>query len=331
MSRLHLLHEITTVVKMTTNDFDEVKLQVYLDDLLSNYSFEAKELGDHENDTLNYISMFLNNLKLENFSNHTITNYGYELRVFARFINKGVVQISTSDIRQYLSSFNNLQSSTISSKINVLRSFFSWLTREEVILRNPMNKIRNPKQPKRLKEGLSLEELEIVRESCESLRQRALLEMFYSTGCRLSELRSLNKEDIDWQNECTRVIGKGDKERIVYLSFRALIHLKKYLNSREDNHPALFVTERKYNGEVRRISNRAIQREIEKIEKNSKLQKRLTPHIMRHTFARLSMDAGIDLTDLQHLLGHSNPSTTLGYSPVSEERKRQAFKKFHIM
>ena len=104
-------------------------------------------------------------------------------------------------------------------------------------------------------------------------------------------------------------------------------HLRKYLNSRKDECEALFVTERR---PFRRMTNRGIQFEIDKIEKIANLQKKLTPHILRHTFATLSMDAGIELTDLQHLLGHSNPATTLVYGNVSEERKQAAYKKYHV-
>lgn len=133
--------------------------------------------------------------------------------------------------------------------------------------------------------------------------------------------------DINMQNMSMKVIGKGNKERIVYLSFKALYHLNKYLKDRTDECESLFITLRKpYRG----VGNRAIQREISKIEERVSISKKLTPHVMRHTFAQLSMDAGIELSDLQHLMGHSNPSTTLVYSNVSEERKQQAFKKYHV-
>lgn len=124
-----------------------------------------------------------------------------------------------------------------------------------------------------------------------------------------------------------KVIGKGDKERVVYISFKALFHLKKYLKSRNDDSEALFATGKK---PYHRMGIRAIQEEIDKIAQAAKIQKKLHPHVMRHTFASLSMDAGIELADLQHLLGHSNPATTLIYSSVSEERKQQAFKKYHV-
>lgn len=137
----------------------------------------------------------------------------------------------------------------------------------------------------------------------------------------------MKKADINMQSMSMKVIGKGNKERVVYLSFKALYHLNKYLNNRTDDCDSLFITLRK---PYRAVGNRAIQREIDKIESRVSISKKLTPHVMRHTFAQLSMDAGIELADLQHLMGHSNPGTTLIYSNVSEERKQQAFKKYHV-
>lgn len=201
------------------------------------------------------------------------------------------------------------------------------MQREEIMLRDPTAKIPTPKKEQRLPKALTIEELEIVRESCETLRQRALIEVFYSTGCRLSELSQLNRDSINVQTLSAKVVGKGNKERVVYFSFKAMHHLRKYLKSREDECEALFVTERR---PIRRMTNRGIQFEVDKIEQKANIQKKLTPHTMRHTFATLSMDAGIELTDLQHLMGHSNPSTTLIYANVSEERKQSAFKKYHV-
>ena len=333
MSRLHLLNEISTVVKMAnTEGLDEVKLKIYLEDLLSNYQVESMTMDMHLDEGEDYLGMFTNTIRIENYSQETIINYNYELRRFFNFIEKPVTQISTADIRKYLAVYSHLKPGTISSKLIVLRSFFNWLVREEILLRNPTLKIRMPKQPKRLREGLTVEELELVREACETVRERAIIEVFYSTGCRLSEIRRLDIKDINWQDMSTYVVGKGDKERKVYLSFKALYFLKKYLKSREDDCPALFATERVYEGKSRRLSNRGIQYAVDKIEQRADISKKLHPHILRHTFALLSMESGMEIADLQHLLGHENPATTTQvYAPVSEERKREAFRKYHVI
>lgn len=327
MSKLHLIHEIATVVKMATEDCNESKLQIYLDDLLSNYQVVEKDEEMHQNDAEDYLYLYLNALKLENYSSLTITNYSYELNRFIKFIEKPVLKASTADVRQYLAAHGHLKPSSLAAKLAAISAFYNWLVREEVILKSPTLKIKSPKLPKKVREGLSIEELEMVREACVTLRQRALIEVFYSTGCRSSELRRINIKDIDWQNMSIKVLGKGNKERIVFLSYKAIYHLKNYLNSRTDDCEALFVTERK---PIRRLAKGGVRHQIDLIEAAANISRPLTPHIMRHTFAQLSMDAGIELSNLQQLMGHEKPETTQRYALVSEERKREAFRKFHV-
>jgi site-specific recombinase XerD len=314
---------ITTIYPNT----DMNVLPVRLEEVLSNYEIQRKSHLQMEQDLPEKVELYLASKKVEGLSNKTLKGYKSELKLFTNYCKKSTVLVNAVDIRGFLASFKEAKMSTIGQKLTILKSFFSWMVKEEILLRDPTAKINAPKIPKRLPKGLTIEELEIVRESCKTIRQRALIEVFYSTGCRLAELANMNKSDINIQGMNLKVIGKGNKERVVYLSFKALFHLKKYLKSRNDDCEALFVTERK---PYHRMGTRAIQREIDKIEKAAKISKKLHPHVMRHTFATLSMDAGIELADLQHLMGHSNPSTTLVYSHVSEERKQTAFKKYHV-
>ncbi|WEZ09592.1 tyrosine-type recombinase/integrase [Priestia flexa] len=217
--------------------------------------------------------------------------------------------------------------STIGQKLSILKSFFVWLHAEELIERNPTLKLKTPKTEKRLSKALTIEELEMLREACQTVRQRAFVEILYATGCRLSEVYGLNKDSINFQTMSTNVIGKGNKEREVYLSFKALYHLKKYLKTRDDDCEALMITERK---PYRRLSKRGIQFEIRKIAKNAGLEKRVSPHTLRHTFATLTLNNGAELVAIQELLGHSSPETTLRYARITEERKREQHKKFLV-
>lgn len=323
-----LMSDLITVVSTIFPEVDMNVLPIRLEEVLCNYDIQRKSNLQMEKDIPEKISLYLASKKLEGLSLKTLNSYHYELNMFSRFCQKATALVTTADIRGYLAHFNEAKISTIGEKLSVLKSFFGWMVKEEILLRDPTAKVKLPKKPKRLPKGLTIEELETVRESCTTLRQRAFIEVFYSTGCRLSEISNMNKSDINIQSMSARVIGKGNKERIVYLSFKALHHLKNYLKSRDDDNEALFVTERK---PYHRMGNRSIEREIDKIEKAAKISKKLTPHVMRHTFATLSMDAGIELADLQQLMGHSEPSTTLVYATVSEERKKQAFKKYHVM
>jgi len=271
--------------------------------------------------------MYLNSIKVENYSLITIKNYQYELQRFVNHLNKPILKATTSDVRQYLSAQSHLKTSTIVAKLDIISSLYGWLVKEEELIKNPCLKIKRPKLPKKVREGLTIIELEKVRTACKTLRQRALIELFYSTGCRLDELRKLNIGDIDWHNDSVIVHGKGNKERRVYLSEKAQYYLKKYLNTRIDDCEALIVSERT---PIRRLTNVGIQYQIRKIKELSGISKHLHPHIMRHTFAQLSLNAGMDIADLQALLGHEKADTTARYAQVSDKRKQTAFKRYHI-
>lgn len=148
-----------------------------------------------------------------------------------------------------------------------------------------------------------------------------------AAGCRLSEVIGMDKDKIDWENQCTTVIGKGNKEREVYFSNKALRYLRKYLMSRLDDCEALLVTERK---PYRRISARSIQREVKIIARQAGITKNVHPHILRHTFATLTLNNGADLSTVQELLGHEDPATTQIYSRVTAERKKEQYKKYLV-
>lgn len=322
-----LITDVRVIVEMLCPDIDVRKLILRLEELLGNYKIERKADLDVSLDMDEKIDMYIDAMKIEGLSDLTLEGYERDLKIFSKFVNKATVQVTTSDIRNYLSSNKDNMMSTISKKLTTLKSFFGWLVKEELLLRDPTARINNPKTPKRLPKGLSVEELELIRESCETIRRRAIIEVLYSTGCRLSELANLKITDVDMKSMSAKVIGKGDKERIVYLSFKCLYHLNKYLDSRDDDCEYLFVTERR---PFRKMSNRAIQSDLNNINKKIKLSKKLTPHVMRHTLANNLLNNGADLADVQQILGHEDPSTTLIYSQVSEERKRKAFNQYHV-
>jgi integrase/recombinase XerD len=322
-----LANDLLVVVSTLSPDIDLQVLPVRLEEILCNYEIKRKTEKEIENDLQDKIEIFLASRKIEGLSDKTLDNYKMELKMFSQTVNKACAHITTSDIRMYLASNKKWMISTVDTKLSVLKTFFSWLVKEEMLLRDPTAKIKAPKKPKLLPKALTVEELEIVRESCETLRERAIMEVMYSTGCRLSEIMNMKIKDINKQEMSLHVIGKGNKERIVYLSFKSMHHLRRYLKSRADECEYLFVTERR---PARKMTNRTIERIIDKIQARAGLSKKLTPHVFRHTFATLAMENGADLADVQQLLGHEDPSTTLVYSHVSEERKKQAHKKFHV-
>jgi len=249
------------------------------------------------------------------------------LRIFAEHVPKATDEVTTSDIRLYLGEFGHLKTSSISKKLSVLKSMFGWLANEGVISKDTASKIKPPKKEKRVPKALTIEELEMIREACVTSRERALIEVYYATGARLSEVQQLNRQDIDYQAMSVLVVGKGDKERTVYFSFKAMYHLKKYLMRRTDRVDALFITQRQ---PYRRLSNKGIQREIKIIAARSEVKKNVHPHVFRHTFATLMLQNGAGLVAVQKLLGHSDPNTTMTYVSLTDEKKKQSYDQYFV-
>ena len=295
--------------------------------IISKYHIKKVEKDEVHPDITEKIELFLSSKKLEGLSELTLEGYERDLNIFADHVKKKVEDITSADIRVYLASFKENKMSTIGKKLSILKSFFSWLTGEEIIQRDPTSKIKPPKTEKLMPKALKIEELEMLREACETDRQRAFLEVLYATGSRLSEIHQINKDDINQQTMSFKVFGKGDKERVVYLSFRAIYHLNKYLNGRNDDCEALFVTQRK---PYRRLGKRGIQREIKAVAKRAGLDHKVSPHILRHTFATLTLNNGAELVAVQELLGHESPDTTLRYARITEERKREQHRRYLV-
>ena len=325
---MQLMRELELVNSTLNPDVDVSTLKIRYEEILNNYSVKKKTSEDLKDDMISNINMYISAKKLEGLSELTLIDYERELVLFKDFVNKTTASVTTADIREYLASNPEIMSSTSGKKLSVIKSFFSWMVEEDLILKNPVSRIKQIKNPDRLPKALTEIELEILRESCETNREKALVETMYSTGCRLSEVSGMKVRDVDWTRGSIKVIGKGNKERIAYLTPKASHRLKIYLEERkedENNCEYLFSTIRR---PYRRMQNKTIQDLINKITDKADLDKNVTPHVLRHTFATLAMENGIELGDLQQLMGHSNPGTTLRYAEVSEERKYNAHKRF---
>lgn len=326
--KARILNDLDVVVTAISPDIDGIKLKVRMEEIIERYTITLKTQQQLEDDLLSNIRLYISSKRLEGLSELTLNDYYRELVTFEFAVQKPTVNITTADIRKYLASNETNMASTTGKKLSVLKSFFVWLVDEEILLKNPAARIKQMKQPKRLPKALTSIELEQLREACKSKRERALIETMYSTGCRLSEIANMKRVGVNWNSGSMTVIGKGDKERIVYLNPKAIYHLEKYLEECEQAEVEcdyLFSTERR---PYRKMQNKSIQDVVEKIAVRTNIQKNITPHVMRHTMATLAMENGIELGDLQQLLGHSNPGTTLRYAEVSEERKHNAHKRF---
>ncbi len=299
---------------------DQIALKQILQEVMFDYNLTVKEKVTIESDLPEKIEKYLSCGRLDGMSEETLKNYKYHLARFAHYVPKRTTVITTQDLREYLAkivTLRKIKNSTLENEKSILKSFFSWLTEEEYITKSPAKKIKPTKCEKKVRNSLSIEELELMRDACKTPRQRCLLELFYSTGMRLAELCRINVNDLDWQNNSIKIIGKGNKERIVYFSDKSRIYIKKYLAVRGYfESQALFITSKSPH---ERMGRRSIEQEINKISDNANLEKRVFPHLLRHSFATQGSRSGMSLTSLHELMGHSKIETTLIYVDSDQE------------
>ncbi|MCD3194267.1 tyrosine-type recombinase/integrase [Clostridium botulinum C] len=315
-------------VKFPELDMDlqkQIMIRNIIEEVLYDYDVIPKETSIVASDITDKLKMYLAIKKLDGLSILTLKNYKREIERFAQTIIKPVNTVTTMDIRMYLSYIcKDKKESTLANKIAILKSFFAWLEDEELIIKNPTKKIKSPKVGKRLRNSLTLEELELLRNACKSLREKALLEFIFATGCRLSEVKNIKIRDINWNELNLNVIGKGNKQRTVYFTVKAKIFLEKYLNNRNDNCPYLFVTTRKPH---KQLGGRSIQLEINKIATRAGLNKSVYPHLLRHTFATVALNNNMPVTVIQKLMGHESVDTTMIYAELDNSTLKQEYKK----
>lgn len=273
---------------------------------------------------------FFKVLKSEyNYSFYTIKNYKLDLTLFFDFLNKSNINylyLNKDNVLAYLKYLDkmNLKNSTISRRISALRTFYNYLMNEGLINSNIFLNVKNPKLEKKLPNYLNYTEMEELLESIdistdEGLKRRLLIEMFYSTGCRVSEIINIKVKDIDFKDKKIRIMGKGSKERIVYYGDYAKKYLDKYLSKGIDK-DYLFVNK---HGDKYTVEE--IELIVKDIMKHLSIKTHVTPHTLRHTFATHLLNNGADIRSVQELLGHSNLSTTGIYTHVSSDRLKEVY------
>lgn len=285
-------------------------------EILADYRI-TRESGKEGGGLQKRISVFLAAKKIDGLSPKTLKNYREMLGAFAARVDKPAGKVSADDIREYigyLAENRGLKDSSIQTHINTLRSFFGWLDTEDHIKRNPMRKIKSLKIDRaKARRPLTGEQLERLRDGCKTYKEKALVEFLVSSGCRLSEAAGLRADAVDWQGRSVIVLGKGGKERTVYFSVRAKLMLQEYLSQRKGGE-ALFASSR---APYEAMKPRAVEKALQKIGERAGESRRVHPHLMRHTFASNALNAGMDITIIQHLLGHTDPKTTLIYAELA--------------
>ena len=273
------------------------------------------------------IELFISAKRVEGLSEKSLHYYQKTIEAMNKVLDKSVQDVSTDDLRNYLSNYqeNNRSSRvTIDNIRRILGTYFSWLEDENYILKSPIRRIHKIKSATIVKEVYSDESLEKMRDNCTSVRDLAMIDMLASTGMRVGELVLLNIKDIDFHERECKVLGKGNKERIVYFDARTKIHLQEYLKVRNDDNDALFVS---LNAPFKRISIGAIELRIRKLGNELDIGK-AHPHKFRRTLATKAIDKGMPIEQLQILLGHKRIDTTLQYAMVNQANVKASHKKY---
>lgn len=270
-------------------------------------------------------------------SEETIKNYKYDLKQFNTYIKENNItdinKIKTKDIENYLKHLRNLNSKTISRKITSINNFFIFLLKEKRIDHNPCEFIDRPKLNKTLPDTLLEKEVEsllnIPLNTIYDYRNKAMLEILYGCGLRISELVNLTTRDVDFENAIIRCIGKGSKERITPINDYVIYYLKEYLERRpllikKETTDYLFL-----NNHGKKMTRQGFFKNLQKILKEKGITKYISPHTLRHSFATHLLNGGADLRSVQILLGHSDISTTKIYTHISNEKVKKDYKNFH--
>lgn len=299
-------------------NFERVEFIIKTDELE-----HQKEL-DENNDMIN---SFISSKQVEGCSERTIKYYKEIIEKFVNDFDKSIKQISTNEIRNYLSEYkdnSSCGSTTIDNIRRVLSSFFSWLEDEDYIMKSPIRRIHKIKTAVVVKEVLTDENLERLRDECENIRDLSLVELLISTGMRVGELVNLNINSINFEDRSCIVLGKGNKEREVYFDAKTKLHLKEYISKRNDSNDALFVSMKEPH---QRLSISGIELIIRTLGINSNINK-VHPHKFRRTLATMAIDKGMPVEQVQKLLGHVKIETTMHYALVNQSNVKISHRKY---
>ena len=284
---------------------------------------------------MKYLDNYIIFLKTEKkLGENTINSYILDLEDFFKTFNEDITKCTKKDILSYISTINGLESTTINRHISSLKSFFNYLIDESIIKDNPMEEIPSLKKTRKLPKYLSIEEvdklLNIPLNNEFDYRNKAMLELIYATGLRVSELVTIEYSNIDFENSLIRITGKGKKERIVPLGESASLYLKIYLNDyrnkllKRNTYNQVFL-----NNHGKPITRQGFNYILENIRVLTGIEKEITPHVLRHSFATHLLEGGADIRSIQEMLGHENISTTNIYTEVVNDVLRSNYDMYH--
>ena len=298
------------------------KLQEVLIKNLSDARPEKEQISNQE-----YLKMFIEAKQIEGCSARTLQYYQVTIEHLLKNIDTVIRKITTDEIRTYLAEYqqrNNCSKVTVDNVRRNISSFFSGLEEEDYILKSPMRRIHKIKTKQPVKEIISDEMIERLRDNCRCSRDLAMIDLLYSTGIRVGELVGLNISDIDFEERECVVYGKGDKERRVYFDAKAKLHLQNYINSRTDTNPALFVT---LDSPYERLKISGVEIRVRELGRKLNIEK-IHPHKFRRTMATRAIDKGMPIEQVQKILGHSQIGTTMQYAIVNQNNVKTSHRRY---
>ena len=292
-----------------------------------------KKLNTQNNQTypytnIEYMDMFISAKRIEGCSERTLAYYKATIEHMLSIIVTPLRQVQTDDLRAYLAKYqliNNCSKTTVDNIRRNLSSFFSWLEAEDYIIKSPIRRIHKIRTGSKVKETLSEECIEKLRDSCLHIRDLAMIDLLYSTGIRVGELVNLNIGDINFEERECIVYGKGNKQRRVYFDAKAKVHLKRYLEERNDYNEALFVT---LDSPFERLKISGVEIRLRKLGRLALLDQRVHPHKFRRSMATRAIDKGMPIEQVQKLLGHQQIDTTMHYAMVNQSNVKISHRKF---
>lgn len=311
------------------NAEQQVKLRMVLDSAFKQVMIMPVESDERQREQANgeLLHAFISAKKIEGCSDKTLCYYQSSIEALLSSEQKRIDTLGTNDIRSYLARYQEKRGSsrvTIDNLRRIFSSFFAWLEDEDYIAKSPVRRIHKVRTESLVKEVISDEHMETLRDACHEIRDLAMIDLLASTGMRVGELVKINCGDIDFHERQCIVFGKGNKEREVYFNARTKIHLKRYLESRKDNNPALFVSlSLPYN----RLSIGGVEKRLRQLGKRVGLSK-IHPHKFRRTLATMAIDKGMPIEQVQRLLGHVKIDTTLHYAMVNQTNVKMAHRKY---
>jgi len=324
---IRLLGKLTLLLSILEQNLSlQLDVKKVIDETLYDYEVRSKCTDLVASDIEEKASIYLACKKLEGLSSKTIDNYRLFLIKLDQFFTRPCNTIETMDLRMFLAVLGKeKQATTVNGYITMLKGFFGWLQGEEYILKNPAFKLKQTKVPRVIQQPYKAENVEMLRESCETEKEKCLFELLDSTACRISELDEIKIEEINFAERSIIVTGKGNKQRVVYFSTKAKIHLKAYIGNRVSGY--LFISDK---APHQHIKVRALQLIISKIKNRAEIDERVHCHKFRRTQATRLLNSGMRIEGVQGILGHTTPSTTQIYAQLSQENLKNEYRRLVV-